>query len=139
MFRKILIPTDLTDRHATTLEIVAGLAGAQGAEVTLLHVIELIHDLPREEEKAFYDRLERKAADHLEGLLAGLRRQQVTSRAAILFGERVPQTLSYAEQHGIDLIVLSSHAVDLTHPGGGWGTMSYQIGIAARCPVLLVK
>jgi nucleotide-binding universal stress UspA family protein len=139
MFHKVLVPVDLTDRHLPALEIAGKLAGPAGGEVILIHVIELLHGMSREEEPAFYERLERKAAGHLAGLVARLQAQQAVGRSAIRLGERVPEILRYAQQEGVDLIVLSSHAIDPEKPGAGWATMSYLIGIAARCPVLLVK
>jgi nucleotide-binding universal stress UspA family protein len=139
MFRKILVPVDLADRHTTALEFAARLAGPGGGEITLLHVIELIHGLSKEEDAAFYQRLERKAKQHLDRLLTGLQERQVTGRPAIVFGERIAEVLRYAHQEGTDLIVLTSHAVNPADPGAGWGTMSYLIGIAAHCPVLLAK
>ena len=47
--------------------------------------------------------------------------------------------LDAAESINADLIVMGSHRVALKHPGENWGTISYKIGILARCPVLLVK
>jgi nucleotide-binding universal stress UspA family protein len=58
---------------------------------------------------------------------------------AIVFGRRGPQIVQYADQHQMDLIVLSSHVVDPRRPGEGWATLSYQVSIACPCPVLLVK
>jgi hypothetical protein len=39
----------------------------------------------------------------------------------------------------VDLIVLTSHPLEPDRPGGGWGTISYQVAVFADCPVLLVK
>jgi nucleotide-binding universal stress UspA family protein len=139
MFRTILIPVDLSDRHGAALEAAAQLAGAQGAEVTLLHVVELLHGSSREEDAAFYDRLEQKARGRLAALLARLRDRGVAARSHILFGSPVSSILRFAQTEGADLIVLSSHTIDPTRPDAGFGTMSYLLGIAARCPVLLVK
>jgi universal stress protein A len=139
MFTKLLVPVDLTDRHGPALEAAAQLAGSHKAEITLLHVIELLHGSSREEDAAFYDRLEQKAAAHLARLLSGLRERGLVGRSQILFGSPLPSILRHAEREGSDLIVLSSHAVDLSRPDAGWETMSYAIGVAARCPVLLVK
>src|SRR5437763_829339 len=136
MFRKILMPVDLTDRHDRALEIAAGLAPVGGA-VTLLHVIELLHGVPREEEPEFYQRLEETARAHLDRLAAALQGRSVTVRAELLFGRRGPDVVRYAQDTGADLIVLTSHPVDPAKPGESWGTLSYFIGIAARCPVLL--
>ncbi len=57
----------------------------------------------------------------------------------MVFGERGPGVVRYSQEQGFDLIVLTSHPIDFTQPGKGWGTLSHFIGIAARCPVLLVK
>lgn len=138
MFRHILVPVDLTDRHARALKIATGLATA-GGTVTLLHVIELLHGVPREEEPEFYERLEETAREHLNRLAATVHGRSVTIRAELLFGRRGPDVVRYAQDAGADLIVLTSHPVDPAKPGETWGTLSYFIGIAARCPVLLVK
>src|SRR5262245_65623718 len=124
MFRKILVPVDLTDRHARALEIAAGLAPVGGA-VTLLHVIELLHGVPREEEPEFYQRLEETARAHLDRLAAKLQGRPTAVRAELLFGRRGADVVRYARDHGADLIVLSSHPIDPARPGDGWGTLSH--------------
>jgi nucleotide-binding universal stress UspA family protein len=139
MFQKVLVPVDLTDRHQPVLDIAAKMVAVGGGEVRLLHVIEVLAGLPVEEEPTFYQRLERKATAHLNRLLDHLKDKKVKARPIILVGERIPEVLRYAQQEGIDLIVLTSHPVQPDKPGAGWGTMSYLIGIAARCPVLLMK
>ena len=139
MFRNILVPVDLTDRHGPALDIAGQLASQSGGEVTVLHIIELIQGATREDEPKFYDRLEKTAWAHTERLAEQLRSRSVTARAALTFGRRGPEVLRYAAEHGCDLIVLLSHPVDYSQPGMGLNTLSYFIGVAARCPVLLVK
>jgi len=139
MFQKILVPVDLTDRHQPALALAAKLVALPGGEVILLHAIEVPHGLTPEEEPTFYQRLERKANLHLNRLLATLKDRQVPARSVILFGERAPTILRFAQEAGVELLVLSSHPVDPANPNAGWGTLSYLIGIAAQCPVLLVK
>jgi nucleotide-binding universal stress UspA family protein len=138
MFRNILVPVDLTDRHGPAVAI-AGQFAAGGGAVTLLHVIELIHGVNRDDEPAFYDRLERSAKAHLDRLAAGLRAQSGEVTAEVIYGERGPAVVRYAAEKGTDLIVVTSHPVEFGQPGAGWNSLSYFIGIAARCPVLLVK
>ncbi|GBD34972.1 TRAP-T-associated universal stress protein TeaD [bacterium HR36] len=139
VFRRILLPLDLTDKHDKALEIAASLAQLSGGEVTLLHVIELIPDLPREEQPDFYDALEKQARQHLQELARRLQEKQVPWHIVILYGQRADEVITYASENAMDLIVLSSHKVDLEKPLTGWATMSYKIGILAQCPVLLVK
>src|SRR6516225_7927193 len=135
MFKKILIPVDLTDRHAATLDLVARLAA--GAEVVVLHVIEVIHGLPRDEDPAFYRRLEEKANRHVALESDRLRTKNVTAHGVVRFGDRVNEIVSFAAREKIDLIAISSHRVDPARPGDGWGTLSFRVGHLAPCPVLL--
>src|ERR1051326_9108272 len=51
MFKRILIPLDLTDKHHAALSKAADLARHSDGRVTLLHVIEVIPGLAVEEEK----------------------------------------------------------------------------------------
>jgi nucleotide-binding universal stress UspA family protein len=138
MFQKLVVPVDLTDRHGRTLDVAARLASG-GGEVVVLHVIEVVRGMSREEAPAFYQRLEAKANGHVGRLVDALRTKKVAARGEVLFGDRVGEILGFARHEGADLIALASHAVDPSRPGAGWGTLSYQVGLLAACPVLLVK
>jgi nucleotide-binding universal stress UspA family protein len=139
MFQKILMPLDMTFKHRKALDTAADLARQGGGEVTLLHVIELIHGMSREEEKEFYDRLEQDATKHLGQYHESLRERGVSGRAEVLFGVRAAEVLRYARTMAADLIVLTAPAVDPNNLEVGWGSLSYKVGIFAPCPVLLVK
>jgi nucleotide-binding universal stress UspA family protein len=139
MFKKILIPVDLTDMHQPALDISARLAKENDGEVTLLHVVEVIAEVCAEEDRDFYNRLEQTARDHLARLGHALEARGVRRREEVVFGHRAPEIVRYAAEVGADLIVLKSHRIDLKNPSAGWGTMSYKVGILAQCPVLLVK
>jgi hypothetical protein len=54
MFKRLLLPVDLTDKHASVVATAADLAQHAGGSMTLLHVIELIPGLSREEDRDFY-------------------------------------------------------------------------------------
>ena len=139
MFKNILMPVDLTDRHQPALDIAARLATDGAGTVTLLHVIEVIPGLGLQEEREFYSRIERAARDHLAKLGRDLEAHQVPRREEVIFGERAHEIVRYAMERGTDLIVLTSHRIDLQNPNAGWGTVSYKVGILSQCPVLLVK
>ena len=139
MFKNILVPVDLTDAHGHTLEIAAELAGRTGGQVTVLHVIELIAGLSQEEGKEFYGRLEKKAHEHVAGLAGRITAQKVPCQTAVVFGNRTAEVLRQAQQHAIDLIVMTSHRIDPQQGPAGLGTLSHKIGILSPCPVLLVK
>jgi nucleotide-binding universal stress UspA family protein len=139
MFHKLLLPVDLTDRHGQALAAATDLARPGGGEVTLLHVIEVIPGLTMEEEKPFYQRLEKAARKHLDGLGGRFAKAGVRWRPEIRFGARAAEVVRHAAETGADLIVLTSPRFDPERPAAGWGSLSHKIGLLSACPVLLVK
>ncbi len=140
MYRKILVPVDFTEKNQAALDSAVQIAGSTAdGEITLLHVVETIEHIEFDEMADFYRGLETRAAARLFALEEKLRESGATVRHDVLFGKRAESVLRYAEEHGTDLMILSSHKVDREHPALGLGTISYRIAIVARCPVLLVK
>jgi nucleotide-binding universal stress UspA family protein len=138
MFKKILLPLDLSDRHRRAVDIAVGLAKQSGGEVVLLHVIEVIPGLPMDEEKAFYGRLEKMARTHLEGVARRLSQHGVPWESKVTYGHRAREVADQADALATDLIVLTAPQIDAGNPSG-WGSLSWKIGVLCRCPVLLVK
>lgn len=138
MFKRILVPLGLTKRDARAVEVARDLASESGGSVTLLHVIEPL-DLPFEEMKDFYDRLEEKSLRTLEERVAPLREAGIQHSARVEYGDRAATVVRHAEDNASDLVVMTSHRVDPERPGLGWTTLSYKVAILAQCPVLLVK
>jgi nucleotide-binding universal stress UspA family protein len=139
MFRNILLPLDLTDRHHQALDISAELAGGGAAAITLLHAIETIAGLSPAEERDFYGRLERAARSHLDRWRKDLEKRKFSCQMEIRYGNRAAECVRYALENGVDLIILTAPRIDPSNPAGGLGSMSYKIGILSPCPVLLVK
>ena len=139
MFKKILLPVDLTDKHELALDTATDLAKQSGGEIVLLHVIEVIPGLSLKEERPFYNRLEKAARVHLERLGKQLSHRKASCRTEILYGNRGGEVVRFAAAAGIDLVVLTSPRLDPNNLGAGWGSLSYKIGILCQCPVLLVK
>lgn len=137
LFRRILVPVDLTPKNEAAVEMARGLALASGGQVTLLHVIETL-DLPFDELEDFYLKLEEEAGRSLASLGRRLEEAGVSVRQHVTYGKRAAEIVAYAEEIGADLVLLSSHRLDLETPER-WATISYQVAILAQCPVLLVK
>ena len=138
MFERILVPVDLTEKNRGSVEQARDLLDEEG-EITLLHVIEELEDVAFEELEDFYRRLEQRATEGLAqlaelvtGTVRGVRRE-------VVYGKRAQEIVRFADEHDSHLIVLGSHPVDPEHPGESWYTLSYQVAILARCPVLLMK
>jgi nucleotide-binding universal stress UspA family protein len=139
MFKTILVPLDLTDKHREAIATAAELAKQSGGEVTLLHVIEVIHGLSLEDEPKFYSRLERKADAHLDRCGAPLTEQKVAWQRKVLYGHRDPEILRYATETAADLIVLTTPRFDPNHVAASLDSASWRLSILAPCRVLLVK
>ena len=138
MFQKILVPVDLTPKNARAIATAGELAASGGGHVTVFHVIETL-DLPWEEVEDFYERLEQRARAEMDEMSEPLARRGISHRQEIAFGKRAEEVVAHAEEHEFDLIVMSSHRIDLENPATGWTTLSYKVAILAQCPVLLVK
>lgn len=139
MFRVILVPADLTKKNREAVEMAARLVNTQGGTVHLLHVIETIPGFTVEEEKGFYQRLEQAATAHLSALARPLEESGRRWEADVVYGPRAKTILDEAARLGADLIVIRSHRVAPDRREESFGTLSHQVGIFARCPVLLVK
>lgn len=136
MYQKILIAVDLTEKNKQAVAAARDLA-REGTEVTLLHVIETIEDVPFEELKGFYEPIEQRAHQTFDELTAEGFGPGVDLTMRVAYGKRAREIVTYAEEIGADLIVLGSHAVDRERPGVT--TVSYQVAVLATCSVLLVK
>ena len=138
MFRRILVPVDLTDKNRRAVEWARELAEWGGALVTLIHVIEPL-DLPFEELEDFYGELEARAATAMEAMSRPLQEAGLEHRQQVVYGERAREIVEYAAEQDIDLIVLSSHRQDLDEPTRNLGTLSHKVAILAQTPVLLIR
>ena len=138
MFRNILVPVDLSDKARIAVDAARDLARADGTSVHLLHVIETIRGVDFEEAREFYEGLEKRAEQAIERWVRELPGSLQIERQ-ISFGRRAQEIVRYAEESACDLIVLASHPLDPERPGGGLGTLSHQVALGARCPVLLMR
>jgi universal stress protein A len=139
MFQKILVPTDLTDRTITALDVAMNVAAPDTSHITLLHVIETIAGSEDEELSGFYRRLERHALDRMNEIVRRAAGRHANVDIEVAYGKRAEEVLRFAREQRVDLIVLASHPVDPSQPRASLGTMSYKLGILAPCSVLLVK
>lgn len=139
MFKRILVPIDLSDKNLAALEVAFELTSISEASVTLLHVIETIAGASTEEVESFYSGLERSATERTNALLARVSSPTPAIDRRIVYGRRAEKIIQFASDHDIDLIVLSSHRIDPQHPYEGWGTISHKAALLASCTVLLVK
>ncbi len=140
MFRNILVPSDLSEKSLKALEIAANIVEDRDSRITLLHVVETIDDDDGEEEfQAFYRKLALRAQGKMEEMVNRYLDCNFHIRSEIIYGRRVAEIVAYAKGSNTDLIILSSHKLEDIDMSHGWATISYQVGILAPCPVMMVK
>ena len=138
-FRHILVPLDFSEKNQAALDVAFELAVTNEARVTLLHVVETL-DLPDDPEvEQFVEHLRERADRELEFCAQRFADAKLAVEWKIRLGKRAREIAAYEAEHDIDLIVLSSHPINPDDPGGSLATLSYQVALLSRCPVLLVK
>jgi nucleotide-binding universal stress UspA family protein len=138
-FEHILVPLDLSAQNQRALSTALQLARANGARVTLLHVIQRIADLPPADVRGFYEQVRKVAHARLTRAARPFAARKIDVRSAVFVGTPAEEIVRYAAANRVDLIVLASHKINLSRSARGWGTTSYKVGILCQCPVLLVK
>lgn len=140
MFKNILVPTDLSEKSIKAIDVAAVIAEEQCGKVTLLHVVETIEDDDGDDEfQTFYNKLAHRAQNIMEDMAAKYSDSCFDIRCEIIYGKRVNEIVAYASRNDIDLVILSSHKLENIDTAHGWATISYQVGILAPCPVMMVK
>ena len=138
MFKNILVPTDFLDDVNSAFDIAVKLCSIENGKINLLHVIEIIANTTYEEFEEFYTVLEKRAFEDMNDMTTRFK-DRVDCVPSVVYGNRAHEILRFAEEAGIDLIVMKSHRIDVEDRAQGWGTISYKVGILAQCPVMLVK
>ena len=143
---RILVPTDFSDTADAALQYAKVLAGQFGASIDLLHVFSNPYDLavytpevyaplpPEMRERALEE-----AREYLSARLTPADEQRFGGGThAIVTGLTAPQIVKYADEHGIDLIVMGTHGRrGVAHLL--LGSVAEHVIRTAACPVLTVR
>jgi hypothetical protein len=138
MFKRILLPLDLTERQRA-IDIAVELAHESAGEVILVHAIGLVPGVSMNEENDFYARLHKIATAHLERIGHALTLRDVRWRSHIVYGNRAAEIARHVTGESADLIILTAPRFDAGNPAASWSSLSWKTAIIAACPVLLVK
>jgi universal stress protein A len=139
----VLCAVDLTGGSHQTLDVAASVAGAVGARLTVLHVIDPWHwgevgGLSAVALENTRDELERSATERLSVLLAAYSGTGLDVGARVEFGLVGARIAHTASDLGIDLLVLGAHSKRvLGHTYLGSATR--YVRHSARCPLLLAR
>jgi nucleotide-binding universal stress UspA family protein len=141
-YQHVLVPIDLINPDPIAIDAAFDLAMQNHAKITLLHIIESIHEseVERDEEiDQFYAELETSVREKLTQLAKRFKDAQLTVHHEIVVGRPVRDIVRYSATHSVDLIVLRSDRVDPARPQEAMTKVSYHISMFCQCPVMLVK
>ncbi|MBI3406504.1 MAG: universal stress protein [Acidobacteria bacterium] len=137
--QNILFATDFSSSSEAALPYALSVARAYDSQVYVAHVIrpDLFQLVPAEDAAALQQSTRRHAEEQMAGLLISGRLRDVPHRVLIGEGPLWPVTLSFIEEHQVDLVVVGTH--------GRTGARKLLLGSAAEeifrlapCPVLTV-
>ena len=105
LFRRVLVPLDFTEANERALAAACQISAAGRTLISLLHVIEVVNNIPFEELRDFYVSMEKKARSELETIAARLEARGLEVQSEVAFGRRDREILRHAAEFGADLIV----------------------------------
>lgn len=144
-FRRILVPTDFSERSDRALKPAMSLAKSFGASVLLLHVVTIGDEDPQSLDWGFPS-IPPDSYQAIESAAAGwLRERGATAPARVAVTQRMvrgfhaaDEILRVSSEEGIDLVVMATH--------GHTGLMHALLGSTAgkvlrmsKCPVLTIR
>lgn len=139
MYARILLPLDLTDHNGSALKRASEIARPSNAEIRLLHVVETVAGVELDSDEEFYRRFFENSQEKLAAAAAQLREQGHTVEFTTTYGSRGDKILEYAIDQDVDLMIVRSPALSPEEPRKGLASLSWKLGLLARCDVLLVK
>lgn len=141
MFAKILVPLDGSPLAQSALPPALALASATDAPLTLLSVVpptQLLPDYNIPYNAAMEAAQLAAAGDALDTLAQSLRAHGPRVTTAVTVGGAADSILRYAEENGVDLIVMASHG-----RGGAFhwafGSVARKVITGATVPTLVVR
>jgi nucleotide-binding universal stress UspA family protein len=141
-WRRIVHPTDFSPASEPAFAQALEIAGREGAELTLVHVLEPISPFPdgdyRTRHRELRIALETTARQALDPLLARAKQAQVRVSGVVMEGWPPEEIVKAARKRRADLIVIG------THGRTGMkrlllGSVAERVILLAHCPVLTVR
>ena len=143
-WKRICCPIDFSDASRAAMEVSADLARRTGAELVLLHAYPIpgytFPDGSVVASPKMMQDLADQAEKHLGEWRADAEKLVGAPRVAMdkAVGEPAAEIVSFAEERGIDLLVLGTHGrTGLEH--ALMGSVAERVVRRARCPVLTVR
>lgn len=140
---KVLFPTDFSEGAVYAFPYAIDMVKRHQAELHLVHVIYDIFDatglhVPHTSVDTLYKELQESAEKQLSLFALDQRKDIPRTQTAVLHGVPYEELLKYAQQNGIDLIVIGTHGrkgLDRII----FGSTAERVVRNAFCPVLTVR
>lgn len=133
-FRRILYATDFTPHSDRAAAYAASLAQEHGARLTLLHVVQDVHDPSARNSATLMDFFKNR----LRALLPSSAELWCEPELVVGFGAAAESILRNAEEREEDLVVLGIRRTG-TFSGHLPPATAYKVACQAHCPVLTVR
>jgi len=140
---RILVPVDLGESTARTLEYARSLARPLGATLTIMHVVPNPYEAAASEvylppPQAFLDRLGLEAEHALNAILTDRDRVEFKAETVVAIGDPLLEIVEYARAHAVDLIVMGTHGrTGVAHLV--LGSVAERVVRTAPCAVLTLR
>ncbi|NNK78890.1 MAG: universal stress protein [Litoreibacter sp.] len=135
MYKNILVPVELGHDESTHQAIdVARELRAKEGEITFLNVIE---ELPGYATQYVPTEIRKSALQETETYLASLEGEVPASKSLVIQGHSARSILDFADDHGIDCIVIASHKPGV--PDYFLGGTAARVVRHAKCAVHVVR
>ena len=136
--RRVLVPTDFSEKARMALLYGVTLAERFGAHLHVLHVVEAVTDVAPVSQEIGDSVIVEGAWDELNNLIPADDRKRLKLEFAIEWGVPFAEIIRYARARQIDLIAMG------THGRGGvkqllLGSVAENVVRGAPCPVLTVR
>lgn len=140
MYKKMLVPLDGSELAEIVFPYVTELAGRMGTDIVPIMVSGQSANAFIPMQKAYMEKTEKALQSQVNKVQGGLKPapEPVKVKGEMAIGYAAEEILKYAEENGIDLILMATHG----HSGPKrWkiGSVAGKIMSASRIPVLLVR
>jgi len=139
MYEDILLPTDGSESMDAVIEHAADIAARRDATVHALYVIDDRSFLTLQDDMKgdVVDGLRTEGETATTTVASQLEAEGVTVRTAIRKGNPADEVLAYADEKGIDLVVMGTHGAD--YERNMLGSVSQKVVTMSAAPVLTVN
>ena len=139
MYEDILVPTDGSESMETVVDHAADIAAERSATVHVLYVIDDRSFLTLQDgmKDDVLDELRAEGETATTSVAGRLESEGITVRTRIRKGNPADEVLAYADEAGVDLVVMGTHGAD--YQQNMLGSVSQKVVTMSDAPVLTVN